>query len=199
MTEIRRIITIAFVIVFTSGAAGIIFNVLNPAGIKIIPVQKQQYDKKIIKPLPEPKKEIKSGILTVKTAVQRKSEVPSVISEKDKSAVIENIDLNKAKELFDKAEAIFLDTRPEFRYLEGHIKGALSLSASRFVKQYEEVKDKIKKDSILVTYCSGVECHLSGIVADKLKGLGYTKIKIFDGGWPLWNDSGYPVEKGKNY
>lgn len=193
MTEIRRIITIAFVIVFTSSAAGIIFNVLNPAGIKIIPVQKQQYDKKIIKPLPEPEKEIKSG------TVQRKSEIPSVIPEKDKSAVIENIDLKRAKELFDKAEVIFLDTRPEFRYLEGHIKGALSLSASRFVKQYEEVKDKIKKDSILVAYCSGVECHLSGIVADKLKGLGYTKIKIFDGGWSLWNDSGYPVEKGKNY
>lgn len=192
MRNIQKIIFRSSIIALAASALGIIFNFFNPMGIEINPkpLQKQQYVN--IHPIVKQKKEA--------IGFSQKVVKPQTSASTFKVDLsIENIDLAKAKELFDKKEAIFLDTRPEFRYLEGHIKGSLSLSASMFPKQYEEVKDKIKKNSIIITYCSGVDCNLSDIVANKLKGLGYTNIKIFKGGWPLWNETGYAVETGKNY
>ncbi|MDI6809072.1 MAG: rhodanese-like domain-containing protein [Candidatus Eisenbacteria bacterium] len=112
-------------------------------------------------------------------------------------AIKENIDIRKTKELFDAGNAIFLDARPEFEYLEGHIKGALSLSDSRFDYQYGLIRNKIRKDDTLVVYCRDAECDLSDLVADRLNKLGYTRIYVLKDGWYGWADAGYPVEGGR--
>ena len=112
---------------------------------------------------------------------------------------IELITLQKAKEYFDKGEGFFVDARAEYSYYEMHIKGALSLSASRFDSQYEEFKDIIAKDALLIIYCHSITCSYSDIVASKLRKLGYTNIKIFAGGWAEWLLAKYPVQGFKAY
>ena len=53
--------------------------------------------------------------------------------------------------------------------------------------------DGLDDDGTYITYCSGGECSLSIDLADYLYNEKLIeKILIFEGGWPLWRDAGYP-------
>ncbi|MCG8341225.1 MAG: rhodanese-like domain-containing protein [Chlorobiales bacterium] len=150
-------------------------------------------------------------VLGQDTAVGSAKPAPKAIAETEKlssneltedkgaSTEIELITLFQAKEYFDKGEGFFVDARSEYKYYELHIPGALSLSASRFDSQYEEFKDAVAKDALLIIYCHSITCPYSDIVASKLRGFGYTNIKIFADGWIEWLRARYPVQGFKVY
>lgn len=196
-----KIILISINIALVCGAFGILFNVINPFGIEIKEKPKTVQAVRIIKINKIQKKSVKTNIKNpasqvtpeIVRQVPATSEVQKTIKQA-KEVVINNIDLIKAKELFDNEKAVFVDARPEFRYLESHVKGALSLSASQFIRQYEIFKDKVTKDTPLVIYCSSKRCDLSEIVAENLKEKGYTQLMVFSGGWDEWASANYPVE-----
>lgn len=50
------------------------------------------------------------------------------------------------------------------------------------------------KDSLVVVYCSNVECPASGWLAERLLELGYTNIYEYSGGIDEWLDRGFPTE-----
>lgn len=192
-----KVVLISINIVLVAGALGILFNIFNPLGIEI---RHKVCPPKIIKVIKIFKKDTTDLQVTAVTNVST-STVTNQNTNTTKETltnisqpIMEYIDLKTAKELFDKGKAIFIDARPQYRYIEGHIKGAISLSASMFIKQYEEVKDKIFKDDILVIYCSGTPCNLSDKVAANLKEKGFLNLKIFSGGWDSWVKEKYPVE-----
>ena len=136
------------------------------------------------------------------TAIAETEQYESPTESTDEAAAtteIELITLFEAKEYFDKGDGFFVDARSEYKYYELHIPGALSLSASRFDSQYEEFKDTIAKDALLIIYCHSITCPYSDIVASKLRGFGYTNIKIFAGGWTEWLRARYPVQGFKVY
>lgn len=197
-----KILLISINIILVCSAVGIIFNIINPLGIEIKLKSTQQIPKVItiykkIKDIPVTKKKpvdtkitqvsIRDSNTTIITEI-------SMVNSQVIQPIIEHIDLKEVKRLFDEGKAIFLDARPEFKYIEGHIKGAFSLSASRFAVQYEQIKDKIKKDDILVVYCSSVTCRLSNTVANNLKEKGFTNLKVFTNGWNSWEEAGFPIE-----
>ena len=60
-------------------------------------------------------------------------------------------------------------------------------------KDYEDVINGLDDDSIYIIYCSGGECSLSIDLADYLYNEKlFDKLLIFEGGWPEWQDAGYP-------
>ncbi|MFH1823867.1 MAG: rhodanese-like domain-containing protein [Candidatus Firestonebacteria bacterium] len=191
-----KIILTSINIILVCSAIGIVFNIINPLGIEFKLKSTQQVLRviTIYKTVPQKKpvdiKTIKVSMQDSKTTKISTGNLPPI------QPIVEQVDLKRAKELFDEGKVIFLDTRPEFKYIEEHIKGAFSLSASRFNLQYEQVKDKIKKDDVLITYCSSVTCHLNEMVANNLKEKGFTNLKIFTGGWNSWKGAGFPTEKG---
>lgn len=103
------------------------------------------------------------------------------------------IKLKFALQLYNEGKK-FIDARPVEEYEENHIKGAINIPFYGSEK-YESVLDKIPKDEVIVTYCSGEDCDLSILLADELFGKGYKKIYVFFGGWNFWLQSGYPTEK----
>ncbi len=107
---------------------------------------------------------------------------------------IPSLSLEKTKEKLDQGGAIFLDARKADEYNLRHIKGALSLPVTHFELYYPKMKNLLPKDAEIVVYCAGEECGASLHLAEELIGLRYKNIKVFLGGWVVWNKAGYPAE-----
>jgi len=91
-----------------------------------------------------------------------------------------------------KANYVVLDVRGVGDYNEGHLPNAISLPFYRFNK----FKDRLPKDksTLIVTYCNGYGCgmspHFNRVVREIY---GYTNVKMFIAGFPLWQQTGLPV------
>ncbi len=110
-------------------------------------------------------------------------------------AKTDEVNLSAAKALFDTRSACFVDARPEYTYDKSHIKGACSLSDSRFDEQFPDFRQKITTGTLLVIYCVGPSCPKARHVAEKLKKNGYRNIKVFSGGLVEWSHAGFPIEE----
>ncbi len=104
------------------------------------------------------------------------------------------LDLPAAKAHFDTHSACFVDARSEYSYYKSHIKGALSLSDSRFDEQFPDFRQKITIGTLIVVYCVGPGCPKARNVAEKLKQNGYRNVKVFSGGLVDWSHAGFPME-----
>ncbi len=121
-----------------------------------------------------------------------------VISANSKNSTVNHkreITENKeVKKLFDLG-VLFMDARTSKDYLKGHIKGAISIPVNKFEENVEMIWTKFKKDQRIITYCSGIYCEDSHMLAKNLEELGYKRVSVFPGGFPEWKKEGFPVEK----
>ena len=51
----------------------------------------------------------------------------------------------------------------------------------------------IAKDTAIVVYCSGPSCPNSKQAGEKLTTLGYTNVRVFEGGLEAWKAAGQPI------
>jgi rhodanese-related sulfurtransferase len=105
------------------------------------------------------------------------------------------LDISAAKALFDTHSACFVDARSEYSYYNSHIKGAISLSDSRFDDQFPDFRQKITTETLIVVYCVGPGCPKARHVAEKLKKNSYRNVKVFSGGLVEWSHAGFPMER----
>ena len=102
------------------------------------------------------------------------------------------ISLDEARTSFESGEALFIDSRHEFDYKLGHIRGAVNIP----LKEIEERKDSlasVPKDKLLIVYCDGAECNSSIELSSKLFQSGYSNVRIFFGGWREWEAARLPI------
>ncbi|MEW8585463.1 MAG: rhodanese-like domain-containing protein, partial [Candidatus Thiodiazotropha sp.] len=80
--------------------------------------------------------------------------------------------------------ATVVDARPARKFKKGHLPGAINIPA----RQFDEMVDKLPadKNSPLIFYCGGYKCPLSPKSAAKAIALGYTKVRLFQAGYPAW-------------
>ena len=90
------------------------------------------------------------------------------------------------KKLIDKkANAVIVDSRPKKRkYDKGHVPTAISIGDRKFDANVDLLPADKKAE--LIFYCGGLKCKLSPNSAAKAKKLGYTNVKVFQGGYPAW-------------
>jgi len=82
-------------------------------------------------------------------------------------------------------KATVIDARPlKRKYAKGHVPGALSIPNTQFAKMTDMLPTD--KSSPLIFYCGGMKCPLSLKSAIKAKGLGYSNVGLFQGGYPEW-------------
>ncbi len=104
------------------------------------------------------------------------------------------IDIAEAQSLFESGNALFVDSRHEFDFKMGHIKGSVNLP----LKDYDTRRDfltTLPKDKVLITYCDGAECNSSIDLASKLHQAGFSGVRIFFGGWSEWTSHNLPTER----
>lgn len=94
--------------------------------------------------------------------------------------------------------AVVIDSRPtKPRYDPGHLPGALNIVEPLFDKQADRLPaDKAKE---IIFYCQGPACELSHSSAYKAEKLGYTNIKVYQGGIPDWEAKGQIVSVSTDF
>lgn len=55
----------------------------------------------------------------------------------------------------------------------------------------------LPKDAEIIVYCAGPSCPQSILAAEKLRNLGYTNVKAYEGGLEDWKSTGNKVEYAK--
>ena len=163
----------ALLIVAVSGMLGIISNALAPWGIPWIARPR------VLAAAPDS--------LLLKANGLRRGSGP------DSLPVPLSITLAQAKMLFDRGQAVFVDARPPYEYVEAHIPGALNIPWEE-IEYYAAEVESLPRDSTIVVYCAGESCDLSIHLGDHLAELGFGHVRVFFGGWLEWTDAGYPVE-----
>jgi len=85
----------------------------------------------------------------------------------------------------EKGNYTLIDSRPPPRFQEGFIPTASNLPFPSF----DKLVDKLPADKgrLLVFYCAGATCSMSPKSADKAKALGYTNIRVYHEGMPVWS------------
>lgn len=108
----------------------------------------------------------------------------------------EVLSLEEFKSYVEDKQGLVLDARPEIFHRLGHVPGALSLPRDDFENVYPTLKDKLEADHAqpLVIYCASLSCEDAGLVKRSLAALGFTQLKVFEGGWAEWTDAGKPRE-----
>jgi rhodanese-related sulfurtransferase len=156
------------IIIFIGSAIGLVYNVISPGGISL----KGNWSPKVT-----------SDSLVVPPGYDEAVDPPAT-------------SLDYAMMKFQAKNIIFLDARYPSDYKEGHIKGAINLPWEEFEDNAPQVLPKLPKDEEIIAYCDGTECESSLLLARELTELGYTKVKVFFGGWQEWQDAGLSVEMG---
>jgi hydroxyacylglutathione hydrolase len=105
----------------------------------------------------------------------------------------EIISLEEARELFASGKAVFIDTRDEFAYRYGRIKGAINIPLEELAVRLDSLKG-LSTEKILIPYCDGTNCHSSVEFANRLFAAGISRVKIFFGGWEEWMAAQLPAE-----
>jgi rhodanese-related sulfurtransferase len=98
--------------------------------------------------------------------------------------------------------AILLDARPHLEFAISHIPGALNVSAkpgvspSLYVSDVAEVGRLVNgnKGTSLVLYCNGPHCGKSKRLADELLAAGYSNVRRYQLGIPVWRALGGVTE-----
>ena len=94
-----------------------------------------------------------------------------------------------------KAAVTLLDARSG-KWDDGRrIPGAKGLSPAATAKEAAALIPS--KDALVVTYCAGVKCPASRMLAATLKGLGYSNILESPAGIAGWAEHGNPIEQAK--
>ncbi len=91
--------------------------------------------------------------------------------------------------------AIVLDTRTPAEYAAGHIPGAHALGAGA-AAQLAAVTELVggDKGKALVLYCNGPYCQASRRSGEQLVAAGFTNVRRFQLGMPVWRALGGPTE-----
>lgn len=83
---------------------------------------------------------------------------------------------------------VLIDSRPANVFSSGHINGAINIPDAQFEEfAYLLPEDKNK---LLIFYCGGMHCALSGNSAEKAQQLGYENVKVYQEGIPAWTKAG---------
>lgn len=166
------------------------------SGDEGVPIGKQPAD--VTPPAPAVVDPVKPP---VKPAVDVPVETPG---EEGKPAPVEE-DAKTPRILIDEAfeewedGALFVDARRSKVYVKGHIPGAVSISPWENTRE-ERVAQLAEKEDLaapVVVYCTrSKDCEDSEMISGDLKQLGFTEVKIFQGGYPVWLEQEKPVTEG---
>ena len=138
------------------------------------------------------------GLLVLATAAGQA--VPTifdaVIGESGQSTT--EVSTEELRRILAENSALVLDARPFREYAMSHIPGALNVAPkpgvpmSMYVSDVAEIDRLVHqhKDTAMVLYCNGPYCGKSKRLAAELVAAGYTKVRRYQLGIPVWRALG---------
>lgn len=111
----------------------------------------------------------------------------------------QEVSTEQVRRILADGSAIILDTRQRSEYVAGHIPGARNVAlppetpSAEYVAAVERLVDG-DKNKALVVYCSGPFCQASRRVGEQLVAAGFTNVRRYQLGIPIWRALGGPTE-----
>lgn len=113
---------------------------------------------------------------------------------------IPTVNLEKAHQLWQQGETLFLDVRSAEEYADLHVARAINLPEEN-LEHPQALKDSgilgLPRDRQILVYCSTVRCDASLKAARHLQSLGFTRVMAFLGGFQAWDEAGYDVDSNR--
>ncbi len=110
--------------------------------------------------------------------------------------MIDEIDSAMLKKLQKTGQIILLDARDEPEFQMEHIPSALNLPLNRFEAYYRKLESLLRKNRLIVTYCSEETCTDALLLAGKLFKRGFRQVFVYREGIREWIQSGYQTKRG---
>ncbi|MFZ2089073.1 MAG: rhodanese-like domain-containing protein [Desulfobaccales bacterium] len=110
---------------------------------------------------------------------------------------IPTVKLDKALELWQQGETLFIDVRSADDFADLHVPRAINVPEEKLADQQELEKAGIlglPRDRQILVYCNTLRCNSSLKAAKRLQSLGFTRVLAFLGGFQAWDEAGYDVD-----
>lgn len=108
------------------------------------------------------------------------------------------ISTDELKSLLDnKDQFILIDSRTKQEFNEAHIINAINIPDKKLQDNLAGLP--ADKSILLVIYCNGVKCGKSKRLAEQLGPLGFTNIRIYLEGIPVWEERNLPLVTASEY
>ena len=108
------------------------------------------------------------------------------------------ISTDELKSLFDnKGKFVLIDSRTKPEYAESHIVSSVNIPDKKLQDNLALLP--ADKNALLIIYCNGVKCGKSKRLAQQLEPMGYTNIRIYLEGIPVWEERNLPLVTGPEY
>jgi rhodanese-related sulfurtransferase len=111
----------------------------------------------------------------------------------------EEVSTEQVRRILADGSAIVLDSRKRSEYVAGHIPGARNVAPppdappAEYVAAVERLVGG-DKNKALVLYCNGPFCQASRQVSEQLVAAGFTNVRRYQLGIPIWRALGGPTE-----
>lgn len=109
---------------------------------------------------------------------------------KEAKAHIRQVDVARAKVMWDAGGTYFLDLREEREYRAGHVPGAINVPRGWLEFRIEQIVPE--HDADVVLYCRSGDRSSLGTLT--LGSMGYVNAVNMEGGWLAWDKADYPVQ-----
>ena len=94
------------------------------------------------------------------------------------------------------ADGITFDARIPEQYAAGHLPGAFNLPLEDVEPRLVAHADRLHLDTPILVYCGGADCTDALELAVKLRGLGFTDLTLYPGGYAEWVQYGGATRAG---
>jgi len=101
------------------------------------------------------------------------------------------ISTEELKQILLQGKIPVIDVRPEKEYAISHVPGSVNIFETEIEQMMRVTPDKTSGP---VLYCNGPYCHKTVRVAEKLAKNGYTNVKKYQQGLPIWRAFGNAAE-----
>lgn len=105
------------------------------------------------------------------------------------------IELGAVRQYADSGAALIVDARDPDEFAAGHIRGAINLPYDTAVSDPALLESLDAGGRPIITYCGGGACEVSLSLAEELIFAGYDRVAVYVGGFPEWEQAGYPVDR----
>jgi rhodanese-related sulfurtransferase len=89
---------------------------------------------------------------------------------------------------------VLAEALPEPYWRKEHLPGAVALPMDEVEARAERLFPD--RSTQVVVYCANVECDNSHLAAERLLAMGYTDVRIYEGGKADWRAAQLPLERG---
>lgn len=130
-------------------------------------------------------------IMAMAPSLQAAEKLPDNDCQKPGACSGTEVTTEELKHILKEGRIPVIDVRPPKEYAVSHVPGALSI----FEKEIDQmIKVTPDKTSGPVLYCNGPFCHKTIRVAEKLSQKGYTNVRKYRQGLPVWRAFGNTAE-----